>query len=371
MDPTGRQAVRGSATIPVKQMALDSLEVMFPFLTAAQRAAMREGRPLPGPEAELPPQQPKPSVFPPAVAPAAAAPPALRPIAPAAPPDVSPAELLTALRGEVADLKQKLQTTLRVNAELTRIAEINEATITGQTSAPVVTAVMVISDPTRIRRARRAVNEFILQSYPAKQLVIVNASGQPVTDRVHRAIKELPWQGDNNPTTGAMRNFAADEADGEYVYPHWDDDDSYDPHLLAYMMAHRPAEPHRAIALTTQIRVDVDQSAAYLHIEPSGIPNTMIVPRRPSRPYPDETGGEDVRLWTRHWMYEAVVIDNGEFPVSALKMCLFDGMNVATREHFMADRPAAGHLNLAPQLKSRAIAVLTSYGFKIAPQASA
>lgn len=97
----------------------------------------------------------------------------------------------------------------------------------------------------RIPLAQRAVSNFMGQSYPNKELVIVD-DGQDETlerwigDQYAEALDEgqivyirLPAE---NKTLGELRNLAVERASGDYV-AQWDDDDLSDPQRLEIQMA--------------------------------------------------------------------------------------------------------------------------------------
>ncbi|MBF0296464.1 MAG: glycosyltransferase family 2 protein [Magnetococcales bacterium] len=84
----------------------------------------------------------------------------------------------------------------------------------------------------RFAQARLAVECFLRQTYPRRELVIVHDGPDPaLRDHLaglhHPAIRlvELP---DENTPLGALRNLAVREAAGSHVCQ-WDDDDLYDP----------------------------------------------------------------------------------------------------------------------------------------------
>lgn len=338
-DAAGR-TISGRTTIPVKEMALQQLDKIIPHATPDQIAAMRGGKPIPPSPTwigNLPMSQAVHTVV----------------------DEATTAELRAKLAA--AELALRL---LNYRSDVTdaRIAETHRY-------GPSVTALLVFSDPKRLKRARRAVNQFVAQSYPHKQIVVVNASDVDVTNVPHKAVLEVKWAGDTgdlaDPTTGAMRNFGLDHATGDLVFPFWDDDDVYDRDLLTTLVEH--AADGRAVALTSQIRVDIVNSTAYLHVESDGVPNALLCPASAAR-FEDRTGGEDFAFWQRHWGMKTSPFDNSAWPLNALLMRVHDGNNVAAREAFMVGHATPGHrqkwavgANVAGHMK----AVLTTFGLKV------
>jgi hypothetical protein len=96
------------------------------------------------------------------------------------------------------------------------------------TDRPLVSALMLTTNPRRRAYVRDALTSFHLQSYPATELVVVN-DGQPMRaagprQRVVQVPPGLPL--------GAKRNVGLGAARGEYVAM-WDDDDFSLPERLA------------------------------------------------------------------------------------------------------------------------------------------
>ena len=99
---------------------------------------------------------------------------------------------------------------------------------------PLVSCIM----PTYNRRAfvRSALNYFLYQDYPNKELIVIDDGSDPVSDLVEglpgiRYIR-LPAR----TSIGGKRNRGCAEAQGEIV-AHWDDDDWYAPDRLRYQVA--------------------------------------------------------------------------------------------------------------------------------------
>jgi len=332
-DAQGGQKLGGKATIPVGEMAKDMIDKIYPHLTKEQVEALNSGKPIP----------PSPDYVGLAALPAATA---------------SPDKA-----GRIQELNNKLEEAHALLREKVRWEGILDALVAASTGGPLVTGVLVFSDKNRMRRARKAVNQFVAQSYPHKQLVIVNASDMPVTTHPHRAIKEVKWEGAENPTTGAMRNAAIDLADGDVLFPFWDDDDVYDKHLLSYLVANYTGG--KAVLLSSQIRVDIENSAVYMHVQ-DGIPNTILCPQSHAR-FLDQTGGEDVAFWNRHWGVKSTVVNNTAWPVNTMMMRVFDGHNALTREQFMIEHatPAhSGRWELGANEVEHMKAVLATFGLK-------
>lgn len=331
--------VSGRTTIPVGEMAKANLDKLFPHCTPEQIAALREGKPVP--------PSPDWEGFAPANTKAAAR---------------DPGDVIRV--SELSDQLAKLR-------DATREMRHRDGVFDGVIAAmgrrlPTVTAVLVFQNRNRLRRARKAVNQFVAQSYPNKQIVIVNGSDLDITNVPHKAVLELKWGAGE--TTGTMRNYALDYAAGDLVFPFWDDDDVYDRDLLSYLVANHA--PGRAVMLTNQLRVDIRNSVAYVHTEPDGIPNTLLCPKTDAR-FPDQTGAEDFDFVRRHWAMKSEVAVNAAYPLSTLLMRVHDGNNARPAEDFMVNHCTVdffGKWELGASEADHMKAVLATFGLKAEPQ---
>lgn len=207
---------------------------------------------------------------------------------------------------------------------------------------PLVSAILPVSragGELRVRYARRAVGLFLRQTYARKQLVIANASGMPVWQKPHPAVREVALDPKRPHTIGDLRNAALDQAAGSWVLP-WDDDDYYDPHLIAYQVAHRVAG--HATLLTTQVRFSGIDVSAYLHHRPEGIASTIFFPRTGAR-YPSADLGEADGFWIEHWALRTNVVRNHLHPASSLIVAIYHGKNLTPAAEFMDGRTSLTH----------------------------
>lgn len=301
--------------IPVGDMAKTMLHEIFPHLTREQIEAMKAGKPVP----------PSPDWI------------------GSAPVSIGPIKADTSdQQARIQELNQKLEKTEKLLKEKIRIEGILDGVVAAMADGPLVSAIMLFSAKDRMRRARKAVNQFIAQSYPKKQLVIVNATDADVTTTKHKAIKELKMEisGDiPSETLGMMRNFGMKESDGALCFPHWDDDDVYDRHLLAYLVqkyvfVNRSRNESNAVALSGELRLDIEHSVGIDFRNLEGIPGTMLFPLGRGAKYPDLHGGEGEAMWSRYWAATAAVCP-ADWPLNTLKMSVYDGNNVAPVEQFM------------------------------------
>lgn len=108
------------------------------------------------------------------------------------------------------------------------------AAAAGAEGRPLVTCIM----PTFNRRAfvPLAVEHFMRQDYPNKELIVVDDGSEPVADLAEGLEGVRYLRLGTKTSIGGKRNLACREARGEII-AHWDDDDWYAPDRLRYQVA--------------------------------------------------------------------------------------------------------------------------------------
>lgn len=101
--------------------------------------------------------------------------------------------------------------------------------------------------PTADRRQflRQAIEYFTAQTWPNKELVIVDDGREPANPPQVAGVRyvRLPAFGFS---IGLKRNIACELANGQYI-AHWDDDDRYAPDRIAHQMNHLLATRRAAV----------------------------------------------------------------------------------------------------------------------------
>ncbi len=105
-------------------------------------------------------------------------------------------------------------------------------------SPPLISALLVTKD--RPELAWRAVECFMQQSYPNKELVIIDEGGYEFKQKLQEAnlleTSNIAYHRNEEKTTlGTLRNRAIGLAQGEYICQ-WDDDDLYHKHRLSHQL---------------------------------------------------------------------------------------------------------------------------------------
>jgi len=108
---------------------------------------------------------------------------------------------------------------------------------------PLVSCIMPTAD--RRRFAERAVEYFLRQDHPRRELVIVDDGREPVADLAERDPRIVYLRAPRRMSIGAKRNLACEAAEGE-VIACWDDDDWYGCDRLSVQVA--PIAAGRAAA---------------------------------------------------------------------------------------------------------------------------
>lgn len=95
---------------------------------------------------------------------------------------------------------------------------------------PLVSCIM----PTYNRRpfVPKAIEYFLQQDYPHRELIIVDDGSEPVSDLIPADPRLRYVQSANRQSVGAKRNYACEAAQGEIISC-WDDDDWYGPDRLS------------------------------------------------------------------------------------------------------------------------------------------
>jgi glycosyltransferase involved in cell wall biosynthesis len=139
-----------------------------------------------------------------------------------------------------------------------------------------------------------AIDCFFQQTYPDRQLVIVNHSGEPFQlhdPRVKELLVERP------PTLGELRNIGLEAADGDLVIT-WDDDDWHSPMRMEVQVAAWKATK-RPNVLSCYVTCDVRTGDAFVrscrNFECRGCCGLILFPRTGCR-YPALNTGEDTAL---------------------------------------------------------------------------
>ena len=255
---------------------------------------------------------------------------------------------------------------------------------------PLVSGILVFSGPAgRVGLAQRRVDQMLDQTYPNVELVIINASGVPITNRTHGRVIEIPIPSGDY-TIAELRNKAVKACRGEYVVS-WDDDDVSHPHRIALQMATLAGSKAEATVLTHQLRLDVSalnspdrpaesrelSSTLVLRERLAGESSTMIWKREDDRGNvrlfdKEQKIGELDSFMERHFPpSKRVVYENSEnkpngfpsFPALVLHVAFYHGINASTRDQFLDEYAGDEYRNLyVPRLDERSEEYIADMG---------
>jgi hypothetical protein len=193
---------------------------------------------------------------------------------------------------------------------------------------PQVTAVMVTGlHDARYTLARAAVDCFKNQTYPNKDLLIINHGGQSLYDGDPRVsefrFKKCDWH-----AVGDLRNLGLKHATGDYIIT-WDDDDWHHPRRMEIQMGAQKGDA--AVFLMNRIHYSFPtQCACYVHI-PTGGWGTILHPRDVPYRYRSVVRRSDTLFARNFW--RKVAVDNEP----GLYIRFYHGLNLWGEAHVMGE----------------------------------
>lgn len=251
-----------------------------------------------------------------------------------------------------------------------READSSQYTVEGAKSAPLVSCVMVTGkDAGHYAMARLAAESFEAQTYPNKELVIINDGPETLNLNVSRCREiriDQPLDPTKRLTLGALRNIGLDESRGDWICQ-WDDDDWSHPHRISMQMAVR--QEGCCVMLQHQIRYSSVANTAYKLDCIVGHAGTIIHPKEIKHRYPEQRLSEDAVFWVENWGDNRVVLGNDStwYPGPALYLRFFHGSNSWDEKHVMreyADPTHAGKWHLNKNERYYLAEVLRNYGIE-------
>ncbi len=227
----------------------------------------------------------------------------------------------------------------------------------GMAPAKDLVSCTMISQPPRLSQMAASVHDFLAQTYPEKELVIVvddEAYAREVNEFVkglsaHIYVVELA----SRHTLGALRNVAVQQSHGQWICQ-WDDDDRYSPERLALQSAAALAAGAASCFLHEQLHFFEDTREMFwtdwrlFHGEPTVGPPEFCIPgtvffQRGIACYPERGAlsarGEDTVLAAELWQGCATAIESP--PGTYLRT--YTGQNTWHRQHHQALALARSH----------------------------
>lgn len=204
-----------------------------------------------------------------------------------------------------------------------------------QNELPKVSCLMVTAN--RRRFCRRSVRCYNRQTYPNRELIVVDDGEQDLTPVLEEVPEEelthVQLPSDKDHVLGQLRNVALNVASGE-LRAQWDDDDWYHPKRIKRQVEVM-RKGHDACCLHgTLMHVDspkfVDQP--YIGCLPDGVPGTIMHRRDPDVRYPEMRREEDT-VYLDEWRQKRYAV----LPHSDTHLFIrcFHGRNTWEKNHFL------------------------------------
>jgi glycosyltransferase involved in cell wall biosynthesis len=192
----------------------------------------------------------------------------------------------------------------------------------GAPMEPFVSCIM----PTANRRAfvPHAIRHFQRQSYPRRELIIVDDGSDPIADLVPAdpAIRTLTL--DRRRSIGGKRNLACDLARGDIIL-HWDDDDWMASWRIAYQVEQLLAVGSDANGLARLYYYDLERGEPWLYHYPKSrrtwVAGATLCYRRAlwqRAPFPEIDVGEDTRFVWSGALQAIEPLPNSDFYVALI-----------------------------------------------------
>lgn len=202
---------------------------------------------------------------------------------------------------------------------------------------PLVSCLMVTRD--RPRLAERAIECFLAQSYPNRELVVIDSGESNDLQEGIEAICYPPIKPHRERpagrSMGELRDLAVEKASGQYVCI-WDDDDLYDPDRLSIQMNAITSLGADACFLARLQLWWPARRILAVSIRRMW-EGTMLCAKDKMPSYPHLPRGEDTPIAYRLWRSQRVVM----LDEPRLYTYVFHGTNTTGESHFAAHCAAA------------------------------
>jgi len=132
---------------------------------------------------------------------------------------------------------------------------------------PLITCIMPTAD--RGHHVANAVQFFLDQDYPERELIIVDDGREPVDATIADDPRIRTIRLEDKTSIGEKRNLACQAAAGEWI-AHWDDDDWHAPWRLSYQARQITDGEWDVCGLARLTFFDADQEKAWEYIYPDG-----------------------------------------------------------------------------------------------------
>jgi hypothetical protein len=203
-------------------------------------------------------------------------------------------------------------------------------------ATPLVTAVMITGmHQARYSLAKIAINCFKHQTYPNKELLIINHGGESLSDPDNR-VREIRVKKARYDTVGDLRNMGLQNANGEYLIS-WDDDDWHHPKRIEIQMDSR--DKNSAVLLKNRIHYSFKNGCALYQKTPEGACATILHPKGVNFRYPSLRRGSDKAFVSK--FENCITVENDP----GLYIRFYHGLNLWSARHIMGPFAAPNKQN--------------------------
>jgi hypothetical protein len=179
---------------------------------------------------------------------------------------------------------------------------------------PLVSCIMPTAD--RQRFVPLAIENFLQQDYPSKELIILDDGQDTVAGVVPSDPRVHYMRLSQKQTLGAKRNQCVQASHGDLIM-HWDDDDWSAPHRIRYQVEALFQEKAEVCGLREMLFYDLSTSQTWLYSYPAGqkawlAGGSLLYTRNfwQRAPFPNVQVGEDARfIWSQNHPKLAVLPD--------------------------------------------------------------
>lgn len=193
---------------------------------------------------------------------------------------------------------------------------------------PLVSALLITKD--RKEQALRAIECFLAQTHPAKELIIIDEGGRELEQAIQEMNSPLLsyHRNEKKKNLGALRNWAVRLAKGDYICQ-WDDDDLYHPHKISYQLALCNKKKADACFLLRELLLDGKRKTVAIS-DYRLWEGTLLARKDKMFSYPAWRKGED--YWVVHRLAQRGTLVALDFP--ELYLYTYHGSNTWNERHF-------------------------------------
>jgi len=188
----------------------------------------------------------------------------------------------------------------------------------------------------RVGLAERSIQCFLNQTYPNKELLIIDDGKddlEPILEKyIHNQYHYHRLEKKEGQNLGYLRNLGLSLATGEFI-AQWDDDDWYHPDRLSLQIQALKDGEGACILQATLMHLSNDEFMTHPYIGwlPGGVPGTIVHKNEPDAHYPLEARGEDTSFLD-YWKTKQLIILPMNY--SHLFIRCFHGNNTWEEVHF-------------------------------------